>query len=223
MTEQRDFWENVWLESPDDAASNFGYGLLRDFDSETLCDKVVLDVGCGNFCYSRIPEIASQFIGIDIAHTALREGKQYLEKGLLVQASAYALPLVSGSVDYAVSVEVLPLLGENYYEALREMARVSREGMIFTINHQEAISKRIAECRDLRLGKLFKGEMLDVIALTEVDVESVLAELGMTIKSLVVLTRDEVMNYAVPLYQQRVYSNGDLKEVLYVKAVHPKI
>lgn len=221
MLEQRDFWESVW--SADGAASHFGYGLVHDSDSETLTGKSVVDVGCGNFTYSRIPEIASQFYGVDLSHTALVDGKEYLERGYLIQASAYALPLASHSVDFAVSVEVLPLLGENYAEALREMARVSRDGIIFTVNHSEAISQRLSEQRDLAYGKLFKGKMLDVVALTEADVEAVIGGLGLVLERLVVLTRDEVMNYGVPFHQQRIYPNGDLKEVMYVGAVHPKV
>ncbi len=143
--------------------------------------------------------------------------------GNLIQASAYALPLASQSVDFAVSVEVLPLLGESYNDALREMGRVSREGIIFTVNHSEAISTRLSEQRNLLNGKLFKGKMLDVVALTEEDVEVVIGGLGLVLEELVVLTRDEVMNYGVPFYEQRVYSNGDLREVMYVKAIHPKI
>jgi len=223
MTEQRDFWETVWSESSDDASSNLGYGLIRDFDLETLTGKSVVDIGCGNFTYSRIPEIASRFIGVDISHTALVDGKQYLGGGNLIQASAYVLPLALQSVDFAVSVEVLPLLGENYSDALREMTRVSREGIIFTVNHLEAISQRSAKSEDLTYGKLFKGKMLDVVALTEEDVEVVIGGLGLVLEELVVLTRDEVMNYGVPYHQQRVYSNGDLKKVMYVKAIHPKV
>ena len=223
MAQQRDFWETVWSESPDDASSNFGYGLICDFDSETLRDKVVVDVGCGNFTYSRIPEIASRFYGVDVSHTALIDGKEYLERGHLVQASAFALPLASRLVDFAVSVEVLPLLGVDYVDALREMARVSVEGILFTVNHVEAISRRSAESRDLTYGKLFKGEMIDVVALAEADVGVVIRELGLSIDTLVVFTRDEVMNYGVPWHQRQSYSNGDLKEAMYVKAVHHKV
>ncbi len=223
MTQQRDFWDSVWSESPDDVASILGYGLLSDCDFETLRDKVVLDVGCGNFTYSRIPEIASRFIGVDISLVGLVNGMEYLEKGFLVQASAFALPFAFRSVDYVVSMEVLPLLGENYGDALQEMARVSREGMIFTVKHSEAISNGSCEHRDLTPGKLFKGEMIDVVALTEADVEEVIAGLGLSIDGLVVLTRNEVMNYGLPFYQQRSYVSGDLKEAMYVKAVHPKI
>ncbi len=220
MLQQRDFWEMVWSESPDGASSNFGYGLVRDFDLETLHHKVVVDIGCGNFTYSRIPEIASRFYGVDISHTALVDGKPYLERGHLIQASAFALPLATQSVDFAVSVEVLPLLGEDYVNALREMARVSAEGILFTVNHVEAISQRSAKSMDLTYGQLFKGTMIDVVALTEIDVRAVIGELGLSIDGLVVFTRDEVMNYGVPFHQQRVYSGGDLKEAMYVKAVH---
>ncbi len=223
MTQQRDFWDSVWSESPDDVASLLGYGLIADFDLETLQDKSVLDVGCGNFIYSRIPEIASRFIGVDISFVGLVNGREYLKNSFLVQASAFALPFASRSVDYTVSMEVLPLLGENYVDALREMARVSREGMIFTVKHSEAISTGSCEYRDLTYGKLFKGGMIDVVALTEADVEAVMNGLGLSVEDLVVLTRNEVMNYGLLFYQQRAYSNGDLKEAMYVKAVHPKI
>ncbi len=217
MVQQRDFWETVWSEFPDDASSNFGYGLIHNFDSETLHHKVVVDIGCGNFTYSGIPEITSRFYGVDISHTALVDGKPYLERGHLIQASAFALPLATQSVDFAVSMEVLPLLGKDYVDGLREMARVSTEGILFTVNHFEAISQRCAESMDLTYGKLFKGNMIDVVALTEADVKAVIEGLGLSIDALVVFTRDEVLNFGVPFHQQRSYSNGDLKEAMYIK------
>ena len=70
---------------------------------------------------------------------------------------------------------------------------------------------------------MFSGNDVDIVTLTESEVGSLVSALGMHLKQMLVLTFDEVMNFDVPLMRQGLYTGGDKKESIYVKAVHPKI
>lgn len=228
MGQQQEYWDKVWQERDCDIASNFGYGLLDDSDPDFLVGKDVLDVGCGNFEYSSIPDYAKMFIGVDISGVALRKIPPVSTRGGLLQASALALPLGDNVVDYSVCFEALPLFGEHCGTALAEMARVSREGLLFTISHTDhklALSLALPHLssRDLPVGKLFTGTESSVTTFTELEISSLVTSLGMHLETLDVFTFDQVMNYGVPFRQQMVYAHGNEKEAMYVKAIHPKI
>lgn len=224
MDDQQEFWGRIWQEDDWGIASQLGYGLLESLDPDLLLGKDVLDVGCGTSLYSLIPDDAARFIGIDISDVALRKAHRKSRNGCLIQASGLALPLGDRTVDYAVCFEALSLFGEHCAVALTEMARVSREGMIFTVSHpdhKQALSSLSYET--LPLGKLFSGPGISVAAFTEQEISSLVTSLGMHLETLVVLSFNEVMNYGVPFMQQRAYTHGEEKEAMYVKAVHPKI
>ncbi|MBS3169919.1 class I SAM-dependent methyltransferase [Candidatus Woesearchaeota archaeon] len=224
MRPQQEYWDKVWQERDWCIASNFGYGLLDDSDPEFLVGKDVLDVGCGNSEYSSIPDNTKMFIGVDISGVALRKIKRESTRGGLLQASALALPLGDNVVDYSVCFEALPLFGEHCGVALAEMARVSREGLLFTVSHPDhKLALGNHSPRDLPFGKLFTGTAVSVTAFTESEISTLVTSLGMHLETLAIYTFNQVMNYGVPVRQQTAYVHGNEKEAMYVKAVHPKV
>lgn len=224
MRQQQEFWDGVWQEGDWGIASNLGYGLLDDFDPALLVGKDVLDVGCGNSEYSLIPDEAKMFIGVDISGVALRKMQRVFNRGCLLQASALALPLGNNVVDYSVCFEALSLFGERCSVALAEMARVSREGLLFTVSHPDhKLALSHLSYQDLPVGKLFTGTGVSVTTFTESEISALVTSLGMRLETLAVLTFNQVMNYGVPYMQQMAYAHGNENEAMYVKAVHPKV
>lgn len=224
MNRPQEFWDQIWRGDDWGIASNLGYGLQENLDPDLLVGKHVLDVGCGNSLYSLIPDDAERFIGVDISGVALRKAHRMSPKSYLLQASGLALPLGDKVVDYSVCFEALSLFGEHSDIALAEMARVSRDGMLFTVSHPDhKLASATLKYRELSLGKLFLGAGTTVTAFTEEEISSLVTSLGMYMETLVVLSFNEVMNYGVPFMQQGVYTHGTEKEAMYVKAVHPKV
>ena len=71
--------------------------------------KRVLEVGCGNgFLLPFLSELGAEFVGIDIAHTALAQvPKQNGSNGHAVLADAGRLPFANSSFDILICMEVL--------------------------------------------------------------------------------------------------------------------
>lgn len=103
-----------------------------------LSGRVLLDFGCGNGAQTLLfaPHFAVT-VGVDVHHTPLQQfATNANERGPGVFAVHYdgdRLPLRAGSVDYAISFEVLEHVRDER-EALAELGRVIRPGGILVMS-----------------------------------------------------------------------------------------
>lgn len=95
--------------------------------SDDICNKTVLDAGCGNGWFSRKAlERGAVVVSLDISYEMLRHGKSAYQ-GRFVNASALELPFADGQFDIVLSSEMIehtpdPIL------AISELSRVLKPG-----------------------------------------------------------------------------------------------
>jgi len=114
-----------------------------------LQDKVILDIGCGDgrFCYDAVYKYeAKKAYGLDIASVAVGATERYkTEKLKFFDSDASKIPLPDNSVDILTSFQVMehfPLAKID--QIFQEFYRVTRQGWIFAISHQN--NKKIHGC-----------------------------------------------------------------------------
>lgn len=115
--------------------------------------KSVLDVGCGD---GRITNVLSErfafVVGTDISYNALKhvKGKKVLSKGT-------TLPFQDGSFDLVITCEVLEhILYHDYFNALKELERVSKNYILVTVPNEQNLQDRFAKC--LACGATFHAD-----------------------------------------------------------------
>ncbi|MEA2467260.1 MAG: hypothetical protein QOJ57_1386 [Thermoleophilaceae bacterium] len=112
---------------------------LRELDAQVRWSSAasVLDVGCGEGIGTvRMAKVLpeARVVGLDVAHPGLLEEwktRQH-ERIEFVSGSAYDLPFADDSFDLVSAIEVFEHL-ERPEQALGEMARVSRRGILLSV------------------------------------------------------------------------------------------
>jgi ubiquinone/menaquinone biosynthesis C-methylase UbiE len=114
-------------------------GFLKELDAQVRWSSAasVLDVGCGEgIGTTRMAGVLPQarVVGLDVAHPGLLEEwkTRAHDRIEFVAGSAYALPFGDDSFDLVSAIEVFEHL-ERPEQALSEMARVSRRGILLSV------------------------------------------------------------------------------------------
>ena len=114
-----------------------------------LQDKVILDIGCGDgkFCYDAVYKYeAKKAYGLDIASVAVGATEKHkTEKLKFFDSDASKIPLPDNSVDILTSFQVMEHFPQEKIDQIfQEFYRVTRQGWIFAISHQN--NKGIHAC-----------------------------------------------------------------------------
>ncbi len=196
MAEQRKFWEEFYKDSLNSAGTRYAYQLFSQKSGK------VLEVGCGDLCYNGID--GDYYVGIDISHNALKKAKEaltYIKRpASVVVASATHLPFKDNSFDLVTSIETITLLGSDFYTALQEMKRVSKDKLVFTLSHIDIAKAHNPDKEFIKKEDHFlikhspSGEKA---FFTKENIESVLKKLELKIETLEVLTEYDVIYLGV--------------------------
>lgn len=128
--------------------SNVGYRFGVDKAANLLDFKSVLDVGCGNgFSVSEFIKRGYEAKGTDISKYVVEHPIPELHgKHVLVTAPASALPFSDNSFDLVFCTDVMEHIPEKEVKpSIREMARVARRHLFFTISIHESSSHNTLE------------------------------------------------------------------------------
>lgn len=116
----------------------------------------VLDLGCGAGTYvRRLVRLGHRVVGLDYSLPSLKRARaaDLAGKGRYVAGDAYALPVVTASMDLVVSIGVLQALARPR-AAIAEMARVLRPGGFLVV---EFLNARCLPGRVRRALHRFRG------------------------------------------------------------------
>lgn len=105
--------------------------------------RYVLDVGCGDgYLCSILKEKIEAVSGVDISKTRIKRAKKRFEGIDFKVGDATALPYKANSFDLVIGVEVLEHV-PNLKKSVKEMTRVSRKFVAFTVPYKEELTKMI--------------------------------------------------------------------------------
>lgn len=103
----------------------------------------VLDVGCGDgYLCSILKEKTEAVSGVDISKTRIKRAKKRFKGIDFKVGDATALPYKANSFDLVIGVEVLEHI-PNLKKSVKEMTRVSRKFVAFTVPYREEPQKII--------------------------------------------------------------------------------
>jgi SAM-dependent methyltransferase len=138
----RAIWDRIFKDGEKATGGRYFYQLALDqiVPGETICDA-----GCGMTFY--LDDVMTKcgpgglFIGIDFSRVALT-GSAALAAGYpnarLILADILRLPLPDRAVHRVFCAETLPYLLDDVEEALRELARVAKKEVIFSLHTRGA-------------------------------------------------------------------------------------
>jgi SAM-dependent methyltransferase len=139
-SQARAVWDNIFSD-PSEARKSSGFYLYRLALDRIRRGETICDVGCGYTFYLHPlmrrcgPE--GLFIGIDSSSVALAASAKLAERYRnthLLLADMRQLPLPDGCVDRALCAEALPYLLQDVEKALHELARISKQEVIFSVH-----------------------------------------------------------------------------------------
>lgn len=104
-------------------------------------DPVVLDAPCGTGRMSAFLVGRGRYVGIDLAPAMLSEARARNAGATYLAGDLTRLPLADRSVDVAVCIRLLHLVRDRDLRVafLRELARVTRVGVVVDFRHDRAI------------------------------------------------------------------------------------
>jgi methionine biosynthesis protein MetW len=107
--------------------------------SRYIFGKSVIDVGCGNAVFLKLLQHKYNISGIEVNKKRVTYCNNILGKDIVIQGNLeYGLPLEDNSYDTVVAMEILEHM-DNPSQALRELTRISRKRVIFTVPYDEKI------------------------------------------------------------------------------------
>ncbi|MDE1870436.1 MAG: hypothetical protein KGH71_05670 [Candidatus Micrarchaeota archaeon] len=126
-----------------------GYlGNFAEFMKGRRGEKSVLEVGCSKPDPEAIGGWKS-YTGVDLYEDEFFDVEKRLGVELIGTEATY-LPFRDRSFDYAIAYGVVPMLGVNAYFGIKELGRVSREGIAFTVGHEDSIEAWAAKRKEDR-------------------------------------------------------------------------
>jgi ubiquinone/menaquinone biosynthesis C-methylase UbiE len=221
--DRKGFWDNQWLrESPEHSNNTtYAYKLVQKSD---FSGKRVLEVGCGAIKHHRRWHLSESgiFVGLDISEQALIGAtRRSLSNQSFVVGDAKALPFKNDSFDTVVAFETLSFNGTEFFSTLKEIARVSRSVVIFNVMHSDCFGGKFHKER-LRCGTLVRYEgaegRIDEMGFTKKEIESLLDELNLKERRIILASRDEYATYGSELYHVCRTDGGETKKDIYVEA-----
>ena len=133
--------------------SNLWTEAIAPYQAEVLADILailpsdinnILDVGCGNGLITNQLPNSLHVVGLDRSEEALKYVKKETVLGDILQ-----IPLDDESFDLVICNDVLEhLTSEEREQALRELARVSRQYILITVPFLEDLNQGITKCAD---------------------------------------------------------------------------
>jgi SAM-dependent methyltransferase len=218
------FWNTVWSDSEPTALSD---GLKYFISGSEIKSKKVLDVGCGNLLLGSSMYLlcwSGSYTGVDISEVAIERAKLFYPESTFVSADVQSLPFGDRTFDLTVSFRTAELLGSTYLQALREIARVSSEGIMFEVPHVDWLQKFTRDNpRLVEDGVVLTNDKngLEHVGLSEQKLGSILTELGFARHELTVLTyrERETMSWDSPrMFYEEEIPLLDVKNEIFVKA-----
>jgi len=210
----RDYWDTPVKKSEGDMP--YFSTLLNT--TRVVRRRTVLELGCGTLkgaetYFGR----DKQYVGGDISGSNLMEaairykwGNRYHERGSFVKLDMTELPFKNDSFDIVTSFDTVSALGTGVKRALREMKRVARDEIIFTVLHRDVITER-ALYRVNRYPYLefynFRG--LPNVAFTEDSLGSLLRGLNMRNVKIETFTSEDVLPFI-----KHSEGRGEVKECI---------
>ena len=132
----------AWYHTPRGAwIGNTEFSLLQSL-LRPAADASLLDVGCGTGWFSRrFAGQGLQVTGIDTDPKAIAYARSQGGELCWMEASATALPFADNSFDYSAAVTSLCFI-EDVEQAVQEMWRVSRHGMVLGLLNRRSLLYR---------------------------------------------------------------------------------
>jgi ubiquinone/menaquinone biosynthesis C-methylase UbiE len=142
----KEFWKKVWDAKGESASNDLlyldGYEHLNiDFNSDTICDKIVatmnispgdrvLEVGCGAGFLARELQVYD-YVGVDYSQSLINKHAELFENHTVMVAEGCSLPFDDGSFDKVFCFGVMQYFPSRDYadKALDEMKRVARSSI----------------------------------------------------------------------------------------------
>jgi len=217
-TRESRIWDRLWR-SGDGISADYPLELLP---LKRLEGKSVLEVGCGIIRYSVASRVEGiNYTGLDLSGAALRIAADDGSPGVrnLVRGDARRLPFADGSYDFVIAMEMLHVLGAGIFRAIEEMARVSKEEIIFTAQSAEETLRNngMEKMLDEEYGVMGKVRGLDVIAVTEPSIRATLRAAGLEVSVMEAFTDEEINRMHEPGYAPTYVKNAP-KTRFYVEA-----
>lgn len=215
------YWDGKWANDTTghSNATTYAYKLLR---REDFTGKSVLEVGCGSMKNHHRWETRNSrfYVGLDISDVALSDASSIKGSDVsLVRADAVRLPFKDGSFDVVMAFEALTYTGIDFFEIIREMARVSKKTLMFDVTHVNYFSPAPKQER-VRNGTLIgQDDFVDAIAFTKNDIKGIIEEIGFKMKRLVTATIDEYTTYGSLLYHHYKTLGGSILKDIFVVTV----
>jgi len=226
---KKEFWDRTWKEDPDSVRSidSYRFALIN----QPLQGSKILEVGCGDLRYSRIPDYSSApesegcYTGVDISTIALKRAKEKyggVKRVHLVQADVTnPLPFQDDFFDEVLSFETITLLGRDFYRALKEMTRVTKHGVTFDVTHRD-LARTFAShvsYTDLQYVTLLHEANYSGVAFTEENIDHLLLALGLKPEKIKTFTIFNMVNWEALTPELVEYvPDGDVKYRIYVRA-----
>ena len=207
MVNTRKFWEESWEKHPQDLTNTYAHLLLD------ITDKSALYVGCGYIMYDIGILKPGYFIGLDIAKKPLDLSRETSYADGFVLGNGNNLPFKTDSFDVAFSIDTFTYTN-NFYDILKEMKRVVRERIVFTVCHlNDAILYTGDNYVQEEYSNAFHTENHDIFFFTENNIKKLLSDLGLKPLEILTLTKGEVANFMPSVDGEPVYvPNGKLGE-----------
>lgn len=158
---------------------------LHEIGDGEILNMKILDVGCGNsFSKSQtghsLIEFSGTYVGLDICRSAVKAAKRRFPEASFVTGDARSLPFPDNSFDTVVSIALLSWLGRDISLAVHEMARVSRQNVMVTIENKKP-SEDFPIAEETPYGKLLwlSGYPQEAIFCNEKEISTVFEENGL--------------------------------------------
>ena len=129
-TAQKYRWDTAWQRRNADYTNTEITRLFRPGD---IVGKDVLDIGCGNMRVAEVWKGRSSMTGVDISESALSMARWRDARSRLVVGDVSNLPFMSDSFDSVFAIDTLTSMTGGHMNALKEIARVTRDVMVFNL------------------------------------------------------------------------------------------
>ncbi len=187
----------------------------------------ILNVGCGNTIGNTyFSNFSHRYVGADISLVSLVDAKRETDEKTsnFVGCDALQLPFRDNSFDLVISLQTLPLLGAHCQPAIREIARVSSENIIFDLIHRDGLERSdrytVTERRNGHVLAHYNGYGFSAIGFDSAALPPMLDRMGLEIETLQTLTAYEINNIGKPIYEREpmLFPEEGINQLIYIEA-----
>jgi SAM-dependent methyltransferase len=225
-TVQKHLWNAAWQRRDADYTNT---EITRLFRPEDIVEKNILDIGCGNMRAAEVWKGRSSMTGVDISESALWAAKWWDKRRRLVVGDVSNLPFMSDSFDSVFAIDTLTSMTDGHMNALKEIARVTRNVMVFNLYGLGPLEKTtrglreqgmyfsVTPCGPMEI--LSSPDLGDKVFFNVTGLIRTLAGMGLTVETAVGLASNGWGDYGAPYSEQRRKPGSGHDEIVFVRAL----